>query len=149
LPTWRFVTDEYLDEDASAVILTEPMGVESVQTLLLPQLGFPGPYTVIPVYQRLGINTPYAEVMVIARRPEPPPGAEFFRLHKGGLQHPADIARKLQPLAKRALRIFVQSDRLLFDCPPNATDIFGEPPSRRYSGWPSAMSPGCWAPWGE
>lgn len=149
LPTWRFVTDEYLDDDASAVMLTEPMGVEPVRTLLLPQIGFPGPYTVLPVYERFGINTPYAEVMVIARRPAPPPSAESFRLHKGGLQHPADIARKLQPLAKRALRIFVQSDSLLFDCPPNATDIFGEPPNRRYPGGPSAMSPGCWEPWDE
>lgn len=73
LPDWLFVTSEYLDEDATAIILTEPSGIESVQSLLLPQIGFPGPYTVLPVYERLGLRTPYAEVMVVARRSQPAP----------------------------------------------------------------------------
>lgn len=149
LPYWRYLTEEHLNEEASAVVLTHPNDVEAVRSLLLPVIGFRGPYTVLPVYERFGTHTDHAEVMVIARRPEPAPPADRFPLVKGELLHPADVARKLQPTARRALRLFAQDDRLLFDGPPHPTDLLGPRPSPRHVEWPSAESPGCWRAWDE
>jgi hypothetical protein len=146
VPNWLWATEEFLDEAASAVVLTHPPDVEAVQNLLLRVIGFPKPYTVLPVYGSSGTNIIHDEVMVIARRPKPAPPADCFPITRGELQSPAVIARKLQPLAERVLRLFTPSDRLLFDSGVHAWEPF----ERRYGErgtWPASASPSCWKPW--
>ena len=149
VPQWLYRTEEFLDEEASAVVLVYPPDVEAVTNLLLPVIGFSGPYLVLPVYGNAVTGTYDREVMVIARRPVPPPSVEHFRLSKYAMQRPADVAAILQPGATRALRIFMPDDDLLYDSYPHPRVCFGAPPPPHSLGGWTSVSPSCWRPWDE
>jgi hypothetical protein len=151
IPAWLWTSHEFLDDAASAIVLTYPPDVEAVRTKLLPVLGFREPYHVLPVYQTYGTDTPEREVMVIARRPEPASISDFLPLVKGEILHPSEVARRLQPLAKSVLHIFDPDNRLLFDPPPYhpETELFGRPPLPNGGRVRRARSPQCWKAWDE
>jgi hypothetical protein len=139
IPNWLHYGNEFLSDDALAVIPTYPADVPAITSLFLPALGFTGPFTVIPLSAELGTDVAHSRVTVLARRPEAPPPPEHFRRVRGQALCPDTLVEKmLMPVAKQGLHLFAPS-RL------KKRDPFED----RAVSWHLFCGHSNWAPWDE
>jgi hypothetical protein len=132
LSRWLWAAAIHSASKAAVVVVTYPADVPIVQELLLANIGFGAPFTVIPVIPGSDTRTSYEQVMVIGRRPEPPPAASFFQEDGRWIRDPFEVAKRFMPEATRGLHLF----------------------ARRDSNWPSIKMDvmrigGGWQPWDD